>query len=123
MQPLFIESTKHTPTIHADIDKGLITIKGSSYPEDATDTYQQVFDYIMHNQDKISQMKCELEMEFLNSNSQKLVFNLLLILQNLFDDGKKIEVVWKYEENDEDMREMGEDIKQLIYVPMVIVQA
>jgi hypothetical protein len=69
------------------------------------------------------EMTCELYFDVLNSVSHKKIFQILIKLNGFFQNGKKINVKWFYDEDDEDILEMGEDIKELIELPFELQAA
>ncbi len=121
---LSIEKTKNTPNVYIDISEGLFVIKGPSYSEDVTNIYDPILSWIDNNMSELDrEMTCELYFDVLNSVSHKKIFQILIKLNGFFQNGKKINVKWFYDEDDEDILEMGEDIKELIELPFELQAA
>jgi hypothetical protein len=62
-------------------------------------------------------------MEYLNSTSMKAVVELLMLLHSIKSEGIAVEVMWRYEKDDEDMLDLGEDLKmgsnsEIVFIPV-----
>lgn len=124
MDSLYIEKTKNTPNVNIDLSGGSFEIKGPSYSEDVTNIYDPILTWIDNNMSELDQeLVCELYFDVLNSVSHKKIFQILIKLNVFFQNGKKIRVKWFYDEDDEDILEMGEDIKELIELPFELLAA
>ena len=73
-----------TPDITLDSENRILKIKGSSYPENAVDVYSRVFEWL-DRQDYTSppNLKCEFYFNYLNSASRKIVYEILVKLENI----------------------------------------
>ena len=121
MKSLVIAAEKQTPEILIDLENGIIKMTGNSYPEDSAVFYLPILDFLNKSKDGLERVHCEIDFEFINSNSHKMIFEILLVLEQVYKMGKEVSVIWKYEEIDEDMMEMGEDMSSLIDIPMQVV--
>lgn len=109
MEKMHIEATKYTPEINLDAEKGLIQIKGKSYPENTFEFYAPVIEWIQEyfkNPKEVTIV--ELEIIYFNSSSSKLFFDLFDILDEMKDQYKII-IKWLYDEENEYALEAGED--------------
>jgi len=110
MQNMTIEETKYTPMIILDAQKGLIEMRGKSYPENTFEFYKPVMEWLETYFDGNAQEKTVVNMEiiYFNSSSSKLFFDLF----DLLDEAKEkytIEVNWIYDAENESAEEAGED--------------
>ena len=104
-----IEGSDRTPVISIDTDIGLVSIKGIMIPENPISHFE-IFSSQIH--DLYEQMKClklEFELEYFNTASAKYLYDLLKSLK----DKNNIEVIWRYEEDDEDILETGKEYESL----------
>jgi hypothetical protein len=123
MEIVDIEATRRTPKMYLDESAMVIKISGSSLPEDAIQTYQPVMDWIDNiNPNFESELVCELYFEFLNSTSHKMVYEILTRLEEFQKKGRRVKVIWYYDEMDEDLMEMGEQFVALLDVSIEIVE-
>ena len=99
-------------------DTGKLKLSGKSYAYDSAVFYSKlktwVKEYISSPADKTT-VVCA--MEYLNSASQKHLAQLIFMLNKLCDKGKKLEVIWKYEDGDDDILFVGELIDEELKVP------
>ncbi len=122
MEPIIrVERTANTPSIYIDTTRNFCRIEGSSFPEDSTQTYLPVLNWLEELGSNFdSELKMEFNFDFLNSVSHKKVWIILNELKKLHQIGKPVKVVWYYDEYDEEIMESGEDLSELINVPFEI---
>ncbi len=122
MENIYVEKTKKTPLIHINLIENKFLIKGPSFSENIVDIYNPIIEWIdeqIPNLDK--ELICELYFTVLNSASHKKIFQILIRLNSFLDTGKRIKVQWFYDEDDEDIMEMGEDLTELINIPFELI--
>jgi hypothetical protein len=121
MENIYVEKTKKTPLIHISLKENKFLIKGPSFSENIVDIYNPIIEWIDENIPNLeNELICELYFTVLNSASHKKIFQILIRLNSYLDAGKKITVQWFYDEDDEDIMEMGEDLTELINLPFEI---
>jgi len=109
MENLHIESTKYTPEINLDAEKGLIQIKGKSYPENTFEFYAPVIEWVKkYFENPKEETIVEMEIIYFNSSSSKLFFDLFDILDEKKDEHKII-IKWIYDKENENAEEAGAD--------------
>ena len=122
MESIYIQKTKKTPLINLNIKESLFQIKGPSFSEDIVDVYNPIIDWISKSLPELkNELTCEMYFTVLNSASHKKIFQILIKLNSFLDNGKIIKVNWYYDEDDEDIMEMGEDLIELINVPIKLI--
>ncbi len=122
MKSIYVKKTKKTPLISLDIDENIFQIKGPSFSEDILSVYEPVIKWMNENLPNIEkELTCEFYFTVLNSASHKKIFQILIILNGFMDHGKNIKVKWYYDEDDEDIMEMGEDLTELINLPFELI--
>ena len=124
MQKLFIQGSKITPEISGDPESGQIEIIGRSIPENATGFYKPLLDWInSYKKEPNSKTQLSFHLDYLNSISQKIIYD---ILEQMVEVNSKSEliVLWKYDEDDEEILDEGKVFKsrfdldfQLVEVP------
>jgi len=118
MEALHIQPTIKTPEILFDPSKELFEIKGKSVPDDAEDFYNAIlvwFDDYVANPCENTVLKMDLE--YFNISSSKRLLFLLYKLNELKAKNKTVRVQWFYNEDDEDMFEVGQDYAFMVKVP------
>lgn len=120
MQNLQIESTDTTPKIVIDYDNDEFLIEGISIPILPEKFYVQIIDNLKTNLIMYLETKSkdvftlQMNIDFFNSNSQKMIFELLVELNNLSKlAAKKVVVNWNVDMNDEDLLEQIDTLNQI----------
>jgi len=122
MESIYVQKTKKTPLISLDLIENIFQIKGPSFSEDILSVYNPIINWMNENLEHLEkELICELYFTVLNSASHKKIFQILIILNGFMDRGKKIKIKWYYDEDDEDIMEMGEDLTELINLPFDLV--
>lgn len=117
---LIIEPTRDTPYIRVDQHKGVIEIKGRSSPQSALEFFHPLINSIKKLKAR-SSVKLVFNLEYFNTSSAKCIFNVFRELNILSKLGVNVEVDWVYEEDDEDMRDIGSDFEELTRLPFHFV--
>lgn len=112
MKNLKIEATKYTPEISMDMNSGIISITGKSYPENTFEFYESMMKWINEYFNGKAQEKTiiNLEIIYCNSSSSRLFFDFFDLIEEV-NGNNKIEINWIYDEENESAREIGEDFK------------
>lgn len=122
MQSMYLDKTNRTPQIILDPRKEIFEIRGRSIPENSVDFYKPVMEwmdeYRKQPNDKTRLVFC---LEYFNTSSSKCLVEILRKLEAIHLDGKHVEMEWYYEEQDEDMRESGEDFKEILKIPIRMI--
>lgn len=122
MQSLYLDKTNRTPQIILDPQKDHFEIKGRSIPENSVDFYQPVMEWMdAYRQSPNKYTRLVVRLEYFNTSSSKCLVELLRKLEHIFLDGHEVELEWYYEEQDEDMRESGEDFKEILKIPIRMI--
>lgn len=115
MEKIHIEATKFTPMVYIDPKQGVIEFKGISSPENSLGFYQNIFitlDELLSWENK--EIVANLSFIYFNTSSSKCLFDVLKKLGMARTSGRELTINWFYEENDEDMREVGEDYANVL---------
>lgn len=117
-----IPATRTTPRIAYRPGDCVLEIAGQSYPENAVEFYKPVEEWLEAQLSTgVSPMRVELRLDYFNTSSSKCLLDVLEILEEHYQDGQKIEVVWYYKEDDEDMLESGRDFSEDLTLPFQLV--
>ena len=108
MKNLVIEKTKNMPEVKL-LTNGNLSFKGRILAEDSTQFFEPIFDWI-ENID-IENVTFTINIDYMNTSASKLLFTAL----RMIDENKKVSnciVIWMYEEDDDELLEMGEYYKE-----------
>jgi len=122
MTNLIIAETKTTPSINFDAQTGMLNIMGESYPDSALQFYQQVLDWLnQYIMTTTSPITVNFKFSYFNTSTSKCILDMLSLLESAYSKGRKVEVMWHYRQDDEDMQESGEEFAQDINLPFSLV--
>lgn len=107
-----IKGTYDTPAIEFDPEKGLFTIKGRSLPSNSFAFYAPVLEKVKEylNQPK-DDSRFDFRMDFISSSSTKVFQELFYEFEQAHKKGTKLLVNWYYKFGDDDMKELGDDLR------------
>lgn len=115
MERIFIEPTRITPLVNFDPEEGILEMKGRSSPENSIQFYQPIIDGLeAYLQSDKESFIANFAFEYFNTSSSKCLFDLFKKLTKINDSGKNLIINWYFEEDDEDMKEAGEDYCDLL---------
>lgn len=121
MGEFFIGKTKSTPEIHFDPEKSVFSIKGESYPENSFDFYKPIFSKLKEILNEMPTLKLVLDLSYLNTSSTKAILNILDLLNGAWGLGKRIQVEWFYELDNEHALELAEDLQEFVDLPLILI--
>ena len=114
MDTLHLEGTEDTPRIILDRKGGIMEISGRSLPEDSTDFYKPVLDWIeTYAQDPNPSSVFVFKLDYFNTASSKLILDVLYALEDI--EGMRVH--WYFHDEDEDMEEAGQEFSELVEIP------
>ena len=119
LNTLIIDSTKISPEVILDQREGVFTISGTSMSEDAVGFYMPILAWLkkyIESPNEYTHVK--FKMSYFNTASSKLIWEILIVLQDLYTNGHKVTIDWIYQEEDEDMEEAGEIYAERMDIPI-----
>lgn len=122
MGNLFIAPTKRTPEI-IFLDSGSLNIKGSSIPEDSVNFYKPILQWLEDFlQSAPLSVSFTIDLEYINTSSTIHILKLLNTTIHNITKKTALQIVWKFDAEDEDSLEQGEMIQKIIKHPMLFVK-
>ena len=123
MDKLFLEATVQTPLIDFDSESGLMQIKGRAIPDNPDNFWLPILNwfesYLMLPAEETT---FEIDLDYFNISSSKRILVLLYKLNDIADNGRRVNVKWCYNKADEDMFEVGQDLAYMVRVPFEFVE-
>jgi|SRR3989304_9643448 len=119
MDKYHVPGTQKMPTVTLDPDEGFFELEGNSIPEDAGIFYKPIVDAI-EEYFKAPRPKTTINIKliYFNSASSKWLMNILKLFKNLPQESHELDLNWYYDEYDEDMVDMIEDVQSLLGLPI-----
>ncbi|MNQ59647.1 hypothetical protein D3C85_739050 [compost metagenome] len=124
MDKLQLEATKSTPEVQFDSGTGILTITGQSYPENAFKFYEPLFEWMDNYLARVQTstvVTFKLQMPYINTSSMKCLMMLLEKLDDAFENGKHIQVVWQCAKDNESEIECAEEFMEDLRLPFNIL--
>lgn len=130
MKALNIEATTHSPKVIFDPEQMQFEISGESRPENASVFYKPILEWIKEIEtglDKNSgnfsdSFSFDFRFDYFNSTSAKFILDFCKKIGQLHNKGLKLNVRWLYEEDDEDMLEVGKEMARMAKIPFDYVE-
>ena len=130
MESLQVNGTEFTPLVIFDTKTSHFEISGESRPENPGKFYEPFIKWLDQYQAELTAQKnagtpskivFEFRLEYYNSISAKYILEILTVLDRFHSNGLDVSVKWKYDEQDTDMFESGEEFAKLMNVPIELV--
>ena len=114
------EELKNCPGIVYYYSTNKLEIVGRSIPENPELVFRRLDDWITGHFEKNDGLNVSIQLEYINSGSSKYLYEILKRLTGYIKSGKKVEIKWLYEEDDEAMLELGEHYRDSAGIPLKI---
>ena len=122
MEELKFAPTKNTPEIILSPD-GKIKIRGRSIPENASDFFDPVEDWISaYILAPANVTSVDISLDYFNSASAKIFISIMQKITFVTLKHKKFIINWYYEDGDEDILERGEYFASILDVPVNFIK-
>ncbi len=118
MDNLFIEGTDQTLEVEFKTN-GKLRLQGISTPDHVNRFFEPLFQWVKEFE-KTQPKTLELEMfiDYLNTSSTRILVEFLSLINELREKGIEVQALWKYEDDDEDMFEFGEELALTSGLPL-----
>ena len=119
MEKLTLSPTLSSPGVDLDPASNKFKIWGESRPENVRRFYLPILEWLEQYADEISgkdgdnTIEFSFNFEYFNSTSAKYILDLFKILHRIQESGKSLSISWHYEEDDEDMYEVGMEMSRM----------
>lgn len=118
MEVIKIVGTDDTPSVTLDVANEIFEISGRSLPEDVAAFYEPILDWLdRYSEEAAGKTVFNFKLVYFNTASSKMLLDILLKLEEMYEGGKEVLVRWHFPEDDEDMEEAGEEYADIVEVP------
>lgn len=119
MKNISLEGNRQKPRVLFDGEKGILEIKGRSLPEQAHDLYKPLLDWIdEYKENPKASTILNIQLEYINSSSNKYLLLILKRLDELFLSGNKVLINWYCEDDDEDLLDTVDECQSILSLPI-----
>ncbi|CAA7615469.1 conserved hypothetical protein [Magnetospirillum sp. SS-4] len=114
MDNLKVAATERSPEVDFDFERGVLRLRGESYPEDASTVFGPVFAALEGFLADAGRRAIEVEFDltYFNSSSAKALMNMFQMLDNAAGAGAAVTISWFFAPDDDTMKEFGEDFSE-----------
>jgi hypothetical protein len=112
MESLVINEVKgspYYPSVHFNAETGACEMRGESYMEETYKFYEPLIIWINEYIKQKKPLEINFKLTYFNTNSSRLILDLLDTLKKYKDSGGEVAVNWYYDKKDPDMVEEVED--------------
>ena len=122
MEKLIIEATGNSPRIVLDPEGRNFEFSGESRPENVRKFYLPILEWLetytkeqekLTDGERTSELECQFNFEYFNSTSAKYILDIFKSLNAISALGIGLDIKWLYEEDDEDMLEVGQEMSRM----------
>jgi len=122
MKDLHIDKTTQTPKIDFNAKTGQLYLSGRSLPEDSAKFYQVVFNWLdTYVKNLPVSTEVRFKLDYFNTSSAKAIFSIIVRFDELYKKDYPISIKWYYDEDDEDMKDLGEEYQDLFTIPIHLI--
>jgi len=122
MEVIKILGTDDTPNVILDSGNEIFEISGRSLPEDVTSFFEPILTWLDEYAEEAKEKTVfTFKLVYFNTASSKLLLDILMKLEEMYENGKDILVKWYFPDDDEDMEEAGEEYADIVDVPFEMV--
>jgi len=114
MKIISYKSNNFYPGIILDKQSGIFQIYGQSCPENASEFYKPVFNWLdQYRANPLQSTTLDFKMTYFNTVSAKIFYMIIEKMEDLSNAGHDVKVRWFYPDGDEDVEEAGEEFDNI----------
>ena len=117
------ESTKETPIVSLNSEKGVLLIDGNCELEKPDEFFSEITDWI-NNYSKKPQETTTLTINLggINISSSKYLLNIIYQLEALHKENFKVRIRWVYKNGEDGNYELGKDYDEMVSFPFEFIE-
>jgi hypothetical protein len=127
LETFYCEATNDiylTPEVSLNPETGECWLKGESYIENTIAFYAPIFAWLKeYTKDTTRPLSFTFHLKYFNTSSSKAILKIMQALKYFQDAGGKLNVVWYYPKDDEDLQEEGEDYGTFLGLNLKVLPA
>lgn len=132
MEALLLEGSMINPRVYFEPGERTLEISGYSRPENVRDFYMPLIEWIenykvwiLKNQkpnESLEPITFKFKFIYFNSSSAKFIHDIMLVLSDMQKNSIPIKVYWFFDEDDDELREAGEELSDMANLPFHYVE-
>jgi len=122
MEKLERKGTEDSPQVILDPENKLMEISGRSLPEDVATFYKHIVSWFEeYAKEPEKETVFTFKLDYFNTATSKVILDILVIFEEMIEQGHSVKVRWFYDEEDEDMQAAGEEYSEMVDVPFEMI--
>ncbi|EGJ11480.1 MULTISPECIES: biofilm regulation phosphoprotein SiaC [Rubrivivax] len=122
MKELHIQGGNSTPEIQGDWERGVLAMRGDSYPENSFEFFGEVIQWL---EDYLGQdgrpLQLELRLVYMNTSSVKAMMDIFDLCEDAFGKGREVRVSWYYDPRNDRVFDLAEEFREDCSFPFEIL--
>lgn len=121
MELLNLVASISSPAVYFDPENGQLSMSGESYPENTFEFYVPIISWLKAFIAKTDlAITLNLELAYLNTGSVKCLMDIFDLLEDAFQEGREISVIWRYHKKNSRALETAEEFSEDLTLPFQI---
>lgn len=123
MEDIYVKESPTTPEVRFKASTGDFEIKGVSIPEDTEEFYKPITDWLEEyiRTQTPDHIVMAFKLIYVNTSTSAVLGKIIKLLEPPAGKELDIKIQWYYEEEDEDMRDLGEDFNSFTKLKFELV--
>ncbi|MBL7112415.1 MAG: DUF1987 domain-containing protein [Bacteroidales bacterium] len=122
MEKLKKEGTEDSPKVILDPENKVMEISGRSLPEDVATFYEPIISWLEeYAKEPDDKTVFTFRLDYFNTATSKVILDILVMFEEMIEEGHSVNVRWFYDEEDEDMKAAGEEYSEMVDVPFEMI--
>jgi len=121
MELLSRVASTSSPAVNFDAKTGQLTMSGESYPENTFEFYAPVIGWLKEFVAGTDiPVVLTLELAYLNTGSVKCLMDIFDVLEDAWQEGRQVAVIWRYHQKNTRALETAEEFSEDLTLPFQI---
>ena len=117
------ESTKETPIVSLNSDKGVLLIDGNCESETPDEFFNEITDWISeYSKNPQKTTILTINLGGINISSSKYLLNIIYQLEGLYKEKFKVRIRWVYKNGEDGNYELGKDYDEMVSIPFEFIE-
>ncbi len=122
LETINIKGKDDTPSVILDKENSIFLFEGISVPENSSKFYEPIISWIQDYRESPNELtSVTFKIKYYNSSSSLQIANIIRLLNNIFNDGHKVEITWYHHPQDDTIKEDGEEFADYFQLPVTCV--
>lgn len=117
-----VKGTYDTPEVDFDLGNGVFKLEGRSMPSNSFEFFDPLLNVINTYLSAPKELTIfDFKMDFISSSSTKIFQDIFIELEKILKDGHDVKINWYYRFGDDDMKELGQELREDSALPMEFI--